>query len=176
MDWKKNIEIKTKTDFVARTHKRDVGKKDYKYYKCSRSGYCENKGTNKRTPKESRKIGGHCPAMIRASTTSEGLIQVEYTRTHVGHKLEEKFLKIPDDVREYVIEKLKEGTPTWQILASFKVSFPNIPRAHLLTRKAITNIASSVGIKMVKGSRRDTQSESKKKRTRRATKNKAATA
>lgn len=108
--------------------------------------------------------------MIRATVNAQGLIEVEYTRTHVGHKLESKHLKIPNDIREYVIQRLKQLTPTSEILAQCQAMFP---RAELLTRKAVTNIAASSGLKLVKAFVSMDSVETKKTKAKRIKPNKS---
>lgn len=96
----------------------------------------------------SRKIGGCCPASIRVHTrVNSRFVEVDYCRTHVGHRMEEKHLVVPSDVKAFIVTKLQENMPTSQILDEVKESFP---RCELVTRKTIANIANSSGLKLTK--------------------------
>jgi hypothetical protein len=101
----------------------------------------------KKRPKDTQKITGYCPCGIRAFETNEGFVEVEYCRTHVGHRLEVKYLKLPQVTRDFIIEKLKEKTPTDDIIAECKARFP---RPETVTRKTIYNTAKLSGLEVVK--------------------------
>jgi hypothetical protein len=157
LEWKKNIELKTKTDFSYSTSsRRNIQKgqpKNYTYYNCSRSGFFvsrkkDGERIRKMKATGTRKIGGCCPASIRVHTrVNSRFVEVDYCRTHVGHRLEEKHLVVPADIKAFIVSKLGESVPTSQILEEVKESFP---RCQLVNRKTIANIAQTNGMKLTK--------------------------
>ena len=153
VEWKKNVEIKSKTDFIHSTASKRPNK-NYTYYVCSRSGYYTSRQKEDQRQRKikslgSRKIGGCCPAQIRVLTKPDNFIEVDYCRTHVGHRLDEQHLIIPDDIKAFVVSLLEAKTPTSQILEEVKGRFE---RCELVTRKAIANIAAKNGLKLTKAS------------------------
>jgi len=145
--WKAKIEIETKSDFKKKT--------DNQYnnisYICTRSGHYNPHGENKRKLKEqgSRKIGAVCPARILMTPCNGGRISVKYTRTHAGHKIDPSHLQLTKELKEWVYQRLVEGIPPSMILKDARIAFP---RADLLNRRHIRNIAVLNGIQTTKAS------------------------
>lgn len=60
------------------------------YYNCHRSYIYKGKGNNIRTLKGAgtNKIGSACPSRMVVCFKEEGLIIVQYWKTHIGHTLD----------------------------------------------------------------------------------------
>lgn len=147
MDWKKQMESKTKSSYIFERSIRKnapAGKTViYKHFKCHRDGCYNPKGRGKRELKTqgSKKINAFCPSQIKIKINDTGC-HMEFCKTHVGHGNELKHLFLTKDEREMLAKKIAAKIPYEEILDDVWSTFkPDLKeRIHLLTRKDLDNI------------------------------------
>ena len=146
LSWKSKIQVDSKSDFKRKT---DTKNKQVSYI-CTRSGYYIPHGSNIRKLKEqgTRKIGGVCPARILVIEKKDSSLEVKYTRTHAGHKIESSHLQLTKEIKDWILKQLQDEIPPSLIL---KMAESQFPRAELLNRKHIHNIATANGLTTTKG-------------------------
>lgn len=119
-------------------------------YYCNRSGFFASKGSGKRAQKAqgSCKIDGHCTAGICAKTCIlTGTISIVVTNTHYGHEMDLAHLKLSQDERVAIGQKLAQGITAERILDDIRNSLSDsLERHHLVTKKDIRNIENALGL------------------------------
>lgn len=84
-EWLSNIQKAMDVKYLASRH-RESGEERI-YYKCSHSGTFKSKGTGKKPRKvaSTKKINAFCPSQISVKSNRDGIVNVVYTKTHLGH-------------------------------------------------------------------------------------------
>ncbi|XP_039281471.1 uncharacterized protein LOC111044474 isoform X1 [Nilaparvata lugens] len=101
--WKFDEEEGTQSKFIKSTstvsYKRCSGESvSYEYFSCQHSGTYVPKGKGVRK-RGTKKIGMICPAEMKLTIGSDGVCQVRYVKTHVGHtSTNPQNLEIPADI------------------------------------------------------------------------------
>ena len=95
------------------------------------------------------KINAHCTAAMNVSKNENKTIQMELHSTHYGHELSLGHLRLSDSERVAIAGKLADGVDFQHILDNIRDSLgKEFQRIHLLTRKDITNIEKTFGLKV----------------------------
>ena len=112
------------------------------YYYCNRSGHFKSKGTGQRHIKSqgTSKINAHCTAALIVTKN-----KVNQVLVHYGHKTALGHLRIPNTDRLAIAGQIAQGVDFQHILDNIRDSLGQ--RIHLLTRKDITNMERSYGLK-----------------------------
>ena len=141
LEWKKEEEIKTNSQYVQLCSSQVYGNAEHWYYYCNCSGHYKPKGKEKCQTKAqgSCKTGSSCTAHIKDLTTGE--VTVQYCSTHNSHSISLGHLRIPDDTRMKIASKLYQGVLIERILDDIRDSVDaGISREHLVTRQDVRNI------------------------------------
>lgn len=120
------------------------------YFNCHRSGIYKPKCKFRHQKVlGSNKIGGYCPASMNAIQSDDGAIKVKYCSTHVGHSNDLGRLRLSEEERSQLAQKIALKIPFDSILDSVRnvVSQDNLERIDLLTKKDLHNIASAYNLK-----------------------------
>ena len=121
------------------------------YYYCNRSGHFKSKGTGQRHIKSqgTSKINAHCTAaLIVTKNKVNQCLQVLVHKTHYGHKTALGHLRIPNTDRLAIAGQIAQGVDFQHILDNIRDSLgQQFHRIYLLTRKDITNMERSYGLK-----------------------------
>ncbi|XP_065203212.1 uncharacterized protein LOC135833375 [Planococcus citri] len=151
-NWKQNFEKETTSMFVqtssAKKRKNCV---TYYYFYCHRSFLGKTqyirKTANKKKGIGSNKVSKSCPAMIKASTSGDGAVKVEFCSTHLGHETSVERLRLSTKDRTLLAEKLIAGIPPQRILADIRqnAKSPN-DRIIYANMNDLYNIKKSFGI------------------------------
>ncbi|GAB6024026.1 hypothetical protein CHUAL_014227 [Chamberlinius hualienensis] len=89
--WKRETEVLSSSAYVK--YSGDKRHREGKYIKqifsCQRSGHFVSHGIGQRRLKRngSVKINGHCPARMHVTKWKDGLVEVSFTKTHLGHEI-----------------------------------------------------------------------------------------
>lgn len=158
--WKYKMERSTVSQFnrISYTERRTKCSSIF-VYTCHRSGVLSSKADErKRMMKEqgSKKVNGVCPAEIRVTVNNEGMCEVTFRKTHLGHSLtseeEMQHVYLNSDERRIIASKIAAGIPFEKILEETRVSDApfqeyGISKLNLLTRHDLSNIAASFNVK-----------------------------
>ena len=152
LEWKKQMEVETSSQYVQRCSKQKSNVSTRYYYYCNRSGTYVSKGTGKRANKSqgTNKIGSTCPAHIKAFKSNEcDVIRVEYYDGH-NHSTSLGHIQIPDDTRLVVAQKLNDGVTVPRILDFIREDVdkqsPHYTRQHIITKQDVYNIKRQFNI------------------------------
>lgn len=119
-------------------------KADKIYYECNRSGNYNPPTSRQRYLKMqgSRKINSRCPSMMRVHLKGN-TVQVFYTKTHVGHKIELKHLNVHPTDRKLIAGYISMGLSKQFILEKIRSSWSeeNFHRIHLAGPTDLKNIS-----------------------------------
>lgn len=114
------------------------------WFNCNREGTPRSCGTGKKATKHQGtcKIGGHCTSnmkVVRYFDTDH--VVVQYCIGHTGHESYLGHLRIPNDIRTRIAEKLANGIKLDKILDEIRDHTEHgITRGHLIERQDIMNI------------------------------------
>lgn len=147
--WQTAVEVETKANFI-RQRTPDVSKDGIvTQYCCNRSGHFKSRSRNIRHPKlkGSVKINGFCPAGIKV-VEKNGVCDVLFTYTHVGHQQKLGHLYISKHDKESLAQKIAASIPFESILNEVRDSIAGnqLNRIHLLTKKDLFNIEQSYNL------------------------------
>ena len=160
--WKEKYEVCTNSWFVQSSGEKDLVETGTTYYYCNRSGAFKSKSTGKRHLKTqgSSKMDAHCTASLRVSRGKQSkCIQVLVHKTHYGHKTSLGHLRIPDGERLAIAGQLAQGVTFQHVLDNIRDKLgEQFERIHLLTRKDITNIERTYGLKGIQRHKDDATS------------------
>lgn len=113
------------------------------YYDCHRSGSSRIAGTGKRMKwSQSYKTGKICTAGM-IMTNIDGHITVEFRRTHIGHTLNMKFLRLSKEERDELTGRIKSGVTFERILDDIRklvITAENVNRFHTVEKRDLYNI------------------------------------
>ncbi|GFY40048.1 uncharacterized protein TNIN_425921 [Trichonephila inaurata madagascariensis] len=148
--WKETIEKQTSSLYVKNTGCKS-GKTGGKitYFYCHRNGFYNARGDKKRNMKiaGSNKINGNCPSKMKVYEDIESKVTVEFTKTHVGHGIDLRRMKITREEKEDIARKLENKIPVEAILDDIRNSMnQKLERIHLITRQDIKNIKEEYNI------------------------------
>ncbi|GFV89913.1 uncharacterized protein TNCV_461751 [Trichonephila clavipes] len=134
--WKESIEKQTSSLYVKNTASKS-GKSGGKmtYFYCHRNGFYNARGDMKRNMKiaGSNKINGKCPSKMKVYEDIESKVTVEFTKTHVGHGIDLRRMKITREEKEDIAKKLENKIPVEAILDDIRNSFnQKLERIHLI--------------------------------------------
>ena len=110
LEWKKQVEIESNSQYIQRCSKQTSKTSTRWYYYCNRSGKYVPQGVGKRSLKSqgTNKIGFTCPAHMKAvRDNSCETVQVEYYDGH-NHDISLGHLSIPEETRLLIARKLKK--------------------------------------------------------------------
>ncbi|XP_017771678.1 PREDICTED: uncharacterized protein LOC108559057 [Nicrophorus vespilloides] len=137
--WKKQIEEENAVFFPKRhgTFKSAIYIRTR--YQCHRLGTYQREGRGLRhlKIKGSKRINAFCPASIILDYTN-GIYNVKYTSTHIGHTNELCHISLPKSNRLMLADKLAEKIPIEDIRGSLHDS--KLERIHLVTKQDLRNI------------------------------------
>ncbi|XP_035231177.1 uncharacterized protein LOC118203043 [Stegodyphus dumicola] len=145
--WKHDIEINTNSTYVLErgTQKNKLGIQK-RYFHCHRSGNFNSKSKGLRNLKiqGSNKINAYCPSSITVTGTENGLHEVNFLQTHIGHSNDIGYLNLSKNDRDKIATKV----PFDSILDERRdsVSESNLQRIDLLTNKDLHNIEKSFNL------------------------------
>lgn len=130
--------------------KQVIGDWETRYYDCARSGkvrksYCKL-GLRKEKAQGSKKINAACTSRIKLTKHhADSTVFMEHYKTHYGHDIELKHLKISKKDQTLIAQKLHSGVPMSRVLDEFrgKANTDKLRRINLLTRKDLHNIKST---------------------------------
>uniref|UniRef100_T1KRL2 C2H2-type domain-containing protein n=1 Tax=Tetranychus urticae TaxID=32264 RepID=T1KRL2_TETUR len=149
LEWKRQIENEDSSSFISlRGPRKNLNIVTY-YYVCSRSGKYESKAQQRQGRVQgSKKIGGRCSAYVTAKKNNDtGIIEVNYSITHVGHGRDLKFLNLPERDREEIAAELASQVPKSVVLGNVRASLESrLQRKHLITSKDLQNIEASYNL------------------------------
>ncbi|XP_063969505.1 uncharacterized protein LOC135157532 isoform X1 [Lytechinus pictus] len=148
--WKRQYEQTNKCSFVTAKGATETEQVSMQTFYCNRSGFFTSKGSGKRSQKAqgSCKINGHCTAGISAKTClMTGSVGVVLTKTHYGHGEDLGHLKLSQEERIAIGQKLAQGISVDRILDDIRSSLSSsLERHHLVTKKDVKNIERSLGL------------------------------
>lgn len=151
--WMEATEKRDRNHFVRNTGSKKCADGRMKScFDCFRDGMFDSKGEGLRYEKilGSNKINGYCPSKIEVTTYPSGKIEVEYFKTHVGHKNELGRMRMSNRERDEIAQKITLKIPLDEILDSVRTSVSSdIERRDLLTTKDLRNLAQTYLIKDV---------------------------
>lgn len=148
LQWKKQIEKDSSVSFCKNSGLKKIKGVGTDYFYCYRSGEYKDSEYRKRRLKAlgSNKINGICPAMMKVTYTDE-MIKVIFTKTHIGHDVDIRRLRLSQDEREYIAKQLADGKSVDTILEEArKSSLEGESRLSLISRKDIINIKKGINI------------------------------
>ena len=101
-----------------------------------------------------------CPAYLNATIFHiSNQVQIVLMNTHIGHKNENKFLRLPPSLKIEIDRQIKSEISFDKILESIHNSIDeSYDRSHLLTKKDIINVQQSFGLKGIEGHSDDAHS------------------
>lgn len=140
--WKVETEKNTKSSFVKPYTSYSTQDAKMTKYICHRSGNftSKSKGTRHLKTQGSNKINGFCPAGLKV-TEKNGVCDVLYTKTHVGHDNDVEHLHLMESERAKLAAKIAAQVPLDSILDEIRDSANGeLQRLHLLTKKDLYNI------------------------------------
>lgn len=145
--WKKDIEKDTVSSFVKGYGSKALKPRKTHSFTCHRSGKAVVRGSGKRSMKiaGSNKTGNFCPARIHA-TECNGIVNVSYCPTHIGHTNEAGRLNLSKHEKDVIAGQLLQGVPIRKVLSDISESFSPTKRHSLTSRKDLHNIAASYSI------------------------------
>ncbi|PSN36779.1 hypothetical protein C0J52_19398 [Blattella germanica] len=153
-NWKQMVEDNDNASYVKQ-RKGNVltdGSLSVKFH-CHRSGKYRTRvlpdNRKRELRKGSSKIGGYCPAKIKAIFQADGEVDVTYCPTHIGHKNELMHLRLPEDQRKEIAMKIAMKVPYDDILNQVRSSVPmdEIKRRHIVTKQDLYNIERDFSLK-----------------------------
>lgn len=153
--WKKQIELDTKTCYIRKTiiQTKLPPVSKTAHFRCNRSGFFTPKPTDNERKREikmqgSRKINGYCPSEIKVQYFIDGKVTASYCSTHVGHKTDLAHLPLSRDQRESMATDVASKVPFDAILENVRstVSGQDLERIHLLTKQDLYNIEAEFGL------------------------------
>ena len=149
--WKEQMEKHTNSWFVQSSGQKELLDTGTIYYYCNRSGHFRSKSTGQRHVKAqgSSKINAHCTASLIVAIDKETKhIKVQAHVTHYRHRTSLGHLRIPEGDRLAIAGQLAQGVDVQYILDKIRDNLgEQFHRIHLLTRKDITNIERTYGLK-----------------------------
>ncbi|GFQ95668.1 c2H2-type domain-containing protein [Trichonephila clavata] len=93
------------------------------------------------------KINGNCPLKMGVCEDIESKETVEFTKTHVGHKIDLGRMKITREEKEDIAIKLENKIPVEAILDDIRNSVnEKLERIHLITQQDVKNIKEEYNI------------------------------
>lgn len=121
--------------------------KNHYYYNCYRSGKSKVRNMDRVRRfryRGSCKIGCACTSQIILSRNSEGY-NVTFYKTHYGHDLQMEHNRVPENIKNDVINKLINNVPIFRIVNELekKNSVSEFLPLYRINRKLVTNIRSS---------------------------------
>ncbi|XP_030017106.1 uncharacterized protein LOC115437873 isoform X2 [Sphaeramia orbicularis] len=143
LEWKKNQEKSTNAWFIQRSGPNESKESTKLYYYCNRSGVFKSKGQDKRSLKSqgSSRIGCCCAAFIVATISkSTSHVSVEYCFCHTGHSMTMAHLRISNESKLEIADKLSKGVAVEKILDDIRDNVTSICRDTLTTKRDILNI------------------------------------
>ena len=150
LDWKKEEERKTNSQYVQLCSSQVYGKGEHWYYYCHCSGHYKPKGKEKRQTKAqgSFRTGNSCTAHIKAvRDLTTGEVMVQYCSTHNSHSISLGHSRIPSDTRMKIASKLHQGVSIERILDDIRDNIDDsISCEHLVTRQDIRNIKTQYNV------------------------------
>ncbi|KAL3277347.1 hypothetical protein HHI36_012698 [Cryptolaemus montrouzieri] len=145
-EWLRKMEKSTQSKFVKKGTK--TSRKHVKTsYFCHRSGHYSPTGNGLRCTKMkgSVKINGYCPASIKLLQLNDGVCQVHFIETHVGHSSDTnlEYLYLSKDEKQKIAAQIADNIPFDDILQGVENSMSDVAleRIHLLKRKDLYNIS-----------------------------------
>ena len=141
----------TNSWYVQVSGQKDGADVDTTYYYCNRSGHFKSKSTGQRRIKSqgTSKINAHCTACLIVSKDKiNQCLRVLVHKTHYGHNTALGHLRIPNSARLALASQIMQGIDFQHILDNIRDSLgQHFHRIHLLTRKDISNIEKSYGLR-----------------------------
>jgi len=147
LQWKQDIEKETVSGFVKGNGSKLTKHGKVHCFTCHRSGKPVSHGSGKRSMKMagSNKTSTYCPARIQA-TEYDGLVDVKYCATHIGHSNEPGRLTLNKHEKNIIAGQLLQSVPMSKVLNDISESFSPSKRYSLTSRKDLHNIAASYSI------------------------------
>ncbi|CAI6356419.1 unnamed protein product [Macrosiphum euphorbiae] len=122
------------------------------FYYSNRSYSYRKQGNNVREIKSmgSNKTERACPSLLKVTISKfDGKVSTSFWKTHCGHKLEIGRIRLDDETRTIIAEKLKEGVTFNRVLDAIReaeISPDTFNRSCLLERQDSYNIARDFNI------------------------------
>ncbi|XP_017782531.1 PREDICTED: uncharacterized protein LOC108566907 isoform X2 [Nicrophorus vespilloides] len=113
-----------------------------KRYECNRSGAYQSQSKGSRHLKNgSKRMNAYCPASIILDYKN-GIYNVKYTSTHIGHTNELRRIPLTKTDRLILADKVANKIPFDSIIEDIKGSLQdsNLERIHLVTKQDLRNI------------------------------------
>ncbi|KAJ8019506.1 Zinc finger transcription factor family protein 17 [Holothuria leucospilota] len=160
-EWKTNLERTHDTWFVKVSGGNSYHDHKVQYYYCNRSG--GSRGLQEREPRRralksqgSSKMKEKCCAFLSCTTfKSTGRVVAEYCIDHT-HETQIAHLKMSDELRSFVVEKLTSGIEVTAILNEIRDNMSKLDgRDKLVTRRDILNIKRQYNISSTKRDEND---------------------
>lgn len=125
-------------DYACRTRTKNLNGEESILYNCNRS---DSKGCVSSCTKRSMKTGGSihirgvCPSRISVKITTDGLVQVKYIETHVGHIDELRTKRLSKTEENIIVQQLTAGVSNDRIIQDArKIQDNTLARINLVTR------------------------------------------
>ncbi|KAJ6215377.1 hypothetical protein RDWZM_009877 [Blomia tropicalis] len=115
------------------------------HYICARNGAVSTELVDRKRAVKSvngKKIGNICPSSMTL-TFNGTQYHLKWVKTHVGHKHEAKYCRLPKSTQELVTKYLRLGVPPKTIKQKFRHGFQHsnkLTRSQMITSKDINNI------------------------------------
>ena len=163
--WKDEYEGGSDTLFVKSTGEKGQGSTTTTtYYYCNRSGIFYSKGTGQRHVKSqgSSKLNAHCTAAITVRRNIHStILHIFVCKSHYGHTCSLGHIRLSEADRLSIAGQLSQGVTFERILDNIRDNVGSkFERIHLTTRKDISNIERSYGLRGIERHKDDATSVS----------------
>ena len=162
--WKDEFERNSGASFVKATGEKGQGSVTTNvYYYCNRSGFFHTKATGRHHIKSqgSSKLNAHCTAAItvRKNIPGTNIVKVNICKTHYGHNCSLGYTRLSETDRLTIAGQLAQGITFERILDNIRDNVGSkFERIHLTTRKDISNIERSYGLRGIERHKDDATS------------------
>uniref|UniRef100_W6NFU9 Protein T20F7.1 n=1 Tax=Haemonchus contortus TaxID=6289 RepID=W6NFU9_HAECO len=143
--WKEATEKKFLT-FWHLSGRKQKGRDDVVYYKCSRSGLRRLRGKGKVAP-HTKVVTPFCTSFLQKYIARSGGILVKFCTKHIGHDLDAVSLPLSKSDKNLIAQYLEQGLPSKTIRSKIREKYtdPSV-KLHWISSSDIKNVMASINL------------------------------